>query len=32
MHRASFRAAGIDRGELRLDFAREIGFTVRPRR
>lgn len=32
MHRASFRAAGIERGELRLDFAREIPVTLRARR
>lgn len=32
MHRSSFRAPGIDRGELRLDFAREIVFAVRTRR
>ncbi|MFO0668698.1 MAG: hypothetical protein U0235_03575 [Polyangiaceae bacterium] len=32
MHRTGFRAAGIDRGELRLDFAREVPVTVRARR
>ena len=32
MRRSSFRTAGIDRGELRLDFAREIVFAVRTRR
>lgn len=32
VHRASFRASGIDRGELRLDFAREVPFAVHARR
>ncbi len=29
LHRSGFRAAGIDRGELRLDFAREVIFALR---
>jgi hypothetical protein len=32
MHRSTFRAPGVERGELRLDFAREIVFAVRARR
>jgi hypothetical protein len=29
MHRTNFRTASIERGELRLDFARELAFTLR---
>lgn len=32
MHRSTFHTTGIDRGELRLDFAHEMAFAVRAHR